>query len=106
GQTGARASARRRGDVGPCRVEPVQGHGVFLPPDGYLERAQELCRRHGTLFLVDEVQTGLGRTGKLFAFEHWRLEPDLVTVAKSLSGGYVPVGGLLMSERVDDGGFD
>jgi ornithine--oxo-acid transaminase len=58
------------------------------------------------LFAVDEVQTGFGRTGKLFAFEHWGLEPDLVTVAKSLSGGYVPVGALLMSERVYDRVFD
>jgi ornithine--oxo-acid transaminase len=87
-------------------VEPVQGKGVNLPPVGYLERAQELCRRYGTLFAVDEVQTGLGRTGKLFAFEHWGLEPDLVTVAKSLSGGYVPVGALLMAQHVYDGVFD
>src|SRR5207245_4001423 len=87
-------------------VEPIQGHGVFLPPPGYLEGAQELCRRHGTLFAVDEVQTGLGRTGRLFAFEHWGLDPDLVTVAKSLSGGYVPVGALLMSKPVYDGVFD
>ena len=96
----------QREDVALFLVEPVQGHGVYLPPDGYLARAQELCRRYGTLFAVDEVQTGLGRTGKLFAFEHWELEPDLVTVAKSLSGGYVPVGALLMSERVYDGVFD
>ena len=87
-------------------VEPVQGKGVNLPPDGYLRGAQELCRRHGTLFAVDEVQTGFGRTGKLFAFEHWGLEPDLVTVAKSLSGGYVPVGALLMARHVYDGVFD
>jgi ornithine--oxo-acid transaminase len=87
-------------------VEPVQGKGVNLPPARYLQGAQELCRRYGTLFAVDEVQTGFGRTGKLFAFEHWSLEPDLVTVAKSLSGGYVPVGALLMSSRVYDGVFD
>ncbi|CAN5278753.1 aminobacteriohopanetriol synthase HpnO [soil metagenome] len=87
-------------------VEPVQGKGVNLPPAGYLEGAQELCRRYGTLFAVDEVQTGLGRTGKLFAFEHWGLEPDLVTVAKSLSGGYVPVGALLMAQHVYDDVFD
>jgi len=87
-------------------IEPVQGHGVYFAPDGYLPAAQELCRRYGTLFAVDEVQTGFGRTGKLFAFEHWNLEPDLVTVAKSLSGGYVPVGALLMSQRVYDGVFD
>ena len=96
----------RSEDVALFLVEPIQGHGVYLPPPGYLEGAQELCRRYGTLFAVDEVQTGFGRTGKLFAFEHWGLEPDLVTVAKSLSGGYVPVGALLMSRRVYDGVFD
>jgi len=96
----------RSEDVALFLVEPVQGHGVYLPPPGYLEGAQELCRRYGTLFAVDEVQTGFGRTGKVFAFEHWGLEPDLVTVAKSLSGGYIPVGGLLMSQRVYDGVFD
>jgi ornithine--oxo-acid transaminase len=93
-------------DVALFLVEPVQGKGVNLPPDGYLQGAQELCRRHGTLFAVDEVQTGFGRTGKLFAFEHWGLEPDIVTVAKSLSGGYVPVGALLMARHVYDGVFD
>jgi ornithine--oxo-acid transaminase len=93
-------------DVALFILEPIQGHGVYLPPAGYLEGAQELCRRYGTLFAADEVQTGFGRTGKLFAFEHWGLEPDLVTVAKSLSGGYVPVGALLMAEHVYDGVFD
>jgi ornithine--oxo-acid transaminase len=87
-------------------VEPVQGKGVNIPSPGYLEGAQELCRRYGTLFCVDEVQTGFGRTGRLFALEHWGLEPDLITVAKSLSGGYVPVGALLMSTAVYDGVFD
>jgi len=96
----------RSEDVSLFLVEPIQGHGVYMPPAGYLEGAQELCRRYGTLFAVDEVQTGFGRTGKLFAFEHWGLEPDLVTVAKSLSGGYVPVGALLMAQRVYDGVFD
>src|SRR5438045_2981470 len=96
----------RREDVAVFVVEPIQGKGVNLPPPGYLEGAQELCRRYGTLFCVDEVQTGFGRTGRLFAFEHWGLEPDLVPVAKSLSGGYVPVGALLMSRRVYDGVFD
>ena len=96
----------RREDVALFIVEPIQGHGVYLPPSGYLEGAQELCRRYGTLFAVDEVQTGFGRTGRMFAFEHWGLEPDLLTVAKSLSGGYVPVGALLMSTRVYDAVFD
>jgi ornithine--oxo-acid transaminase len=96
----------RREDVAVFLVEPVQGKGVHLPPPGYLEAAQELCRRYGTLLCIDEVQTGFGRTGKLFAFEHWGLEPDLVTVAKSLSGGYVPVGALLMARSVHDRVFD
>jgi ornithine--oxo-acid transaminase len=96
----------RSEDVAIFIVEPIQGKGVNLPPPGYLEGAQELCRRYGTLFCVDEVQTGLGRTGRLFAFEHWGLEPDLVPVAKSLSGGYVPVGALLMARSVYDGVFD
>ncbi len=96
----------RQEDVALFLVEPVQGKGVNLPPPGYLEGAQELCRRFGTLFCVDEVQTGFGRTGKLFAFEHWGLEPDLVPVAKSLSGGYVPVGALLMSKAVHEKVFD
>jgi ornithine--oxo-acid transaminase len=96
----------RSEDVALFLVEPIQGHGVYLPPAGYLEGVQELCRRYGALFAVDEVQTGLGRTGKLFAFEHWGLEPDLVTVAKSLSGGYVPVGALVMAEPVYEAVFD
>ena len=87
-------------------VEPVQGKGVHLPPPGYLEGAQALCRRYGTLFCLDEVQTGFGRTGRLFALEHWGLEPDLVPVSKSLSGGYVPVGALLMSKAVHERVFD
>jgi ornithine--oxo-acid transaminase len=95
-----------REDVAVFLVEPVQGKGCNLPPAGYLEGAQGLCRRYGTLFAVDEVQTGFGRTGRPFALEHWDLEPDLVTVAKSLSGGYVPVGALLMAERVYDAVFD
>src|SRR3954449_13339028 len=93
-------------DVALFLVEAVQGKGINLPADNYLQRAQELCRRYGTLFGVDEVQTGLGRTGRMFALEHWGLEPDLITVAKSLSGGYVPVGALLMSAQVYDGVFD
>ena len=93
-------------DVAVFIVEPVIGHGVFIPSDGYLPGAQALCRRYGTLFCVDEVQTGFGRTGKLFAGEHWNLEPDLMPVAKSLSGGYIPAGALLMSDTVYDAVFD
>jgi ornithine--oxo-acid transaminase len=93
-------------DVALFLIEPVIGHGAFFPDPGYLAGAQALCRRYGTLFCVDEVQTGLGRTGKLFALEHWGLEPDVLTVAKSLSGGYVPVGACLMRTAVFDKVFD
>jgi ornithine--oxo-acid transaminase len=95
-----------REDVALFLVEPVQGKGVGLPEPGYLEGAQELCRRYGTLFGVDEVQTGFGRTGRLFAFEHWGLEPDVVTVAKAISGGYVPSGACLLRTDVFDSVFD
>jgi ornithine--oxo-acid transaminase len=96
----------RREDVALFLVEPVQGKGIHLPPEGYLDGAQELCRRYGTLFCVDEVMTGFGRTGRMFAFQHWGLEPDLVTVAKTLSGGYVPSGALLMACSVHEAVFD
>jgi ornithine--oxo-acid transaminase len=96
----------RTEDVALFLVEPIQGKGANLPAAGYLEGAQALCRRYGTLFCVDEVQTGFGRTGKMFALEHWGLEPDLVPVSKSLSGGYVPVGALLMSRAVHEAVFD
>src|SRR5438128_9561987 len=96
----------RSEDVALFLVEPIQGKGVHLPPPGYLEGAQALCRKYGTLFCVDEVQTGFGRTGAMFAFEHWGLEPDLVPVAKSLSGGYVPVGALMMSRAVHSAVYD
>jgi ornithine--oxo-acid transaminase len=96
----------KREDVAVFIVEAVQGKGINLPPAGYLEGAQALCRRYGTLFCVDEVMTGFGRTGAMFAFEHWGLEPDMITVAKSLSGGYVPVGALLMARAVHEAVFD
>jgi len=95
-----------REDVALVLLEPVQGKGVVLPEPGYLEGVQELCRRYGTLFCVDEVQTGLGRTGRFLAAEHWGLEPDLVTIAKSLSGGYVPIGACLLRREVHEAVFD
>jgi acetylornithine/succinyldiaminopimelate/putrescine aminotransferase len=95
-----------RGEVGAFLVEPVQGKGVNLPPDGYLQQAQEVCRAAGALFIVDDVQTGLGRTGRLFTSEHWDLQPDMTTIAKALSGGYVPVGAVLASRAVMSAVFD
>jgi ornithine--oxo-acid transaminase len=90
----------RRGDVAAFIVEPIQGRGVTTAPDGYLAGAQALCRRHGTLFVLDEVQTGLGRTGAWFALEHWGLEPDVVLVGKALSGGYMPVAAMVTSREI------
>jgi ornithine--oxo-acid transaminase len=95
-----------RGDVAGFIVEPVQGKGVYAAPDGYLQGAQELCHRAGALLILDEVQTGLGRTGRFLAAEHWGVEPDMVTLSKSLSGGYVPVGALLTSRAVFNATFD
>jgi acetylornithine/succinyldiaminopimelate/putrescine aminotransferase len=92
----------RRGDVAAFVVEPIQGKGVNMAPEGYWESVQELCRRHKTLFVMDEVQTGLGRTGAFFCHEHWNLQPDIITVSKALSGGYVPVGAMLSSAKVFD----
>jgi ornithine--oxo-acid transaminase len=95
-----------RGDVAAYVVEPVQGKGVNLPPADYLQQAQKLCREAGTLFVCDEVQTGIGRTGRFFALEHWRLQPDMVCVAKALSGGLVPVGAVLVSREAFETVFD
>ena len=81
-------------------VEPIQGRQVTLPPDGYLRAAQELCRRYGTLFVIDEIQTGLGRSGTWFALEHWGLDPDVVLVGKALSGGYMPVAAMVTRRDV------
>jgi ornithine--oxo-acid transaminase len=81
-------------------VEPIQGKGVNMPADDYLQNAAELCRRHGTLFVADEIQTGLGRTGRFLAVEHWNVEPDMVLIAKSLSGGHVPVGAVLTRKQI------
>ncbi|MGW5421167.1 aspartate aminotransferase family protein [Streptomyces sp. NPDC003943] len=86
----------RRGDVAGFVVEPIQGKGVQEAPPGFLRAAQDLLHRHGALLIADEVQTGLGRTGDFYAYQHEDgVEPDLVCVAKALSGGYVPVGATL-----------
>ena len=73
----------------------MQGKGVKYPEDNFFVEVQQLCRKHGALLISDEVQCGLGRTGKWFGFQHWDLEPDIITLAKSLSGGYVPVGAIV-----------
>jgi len=82
-------------------VEPIQAEsGVIVPPPHYLAEAQRLCRRHHTLFVLDEVQTGLYRTGPFLAAHHFGVEPDMIVLAKALSGGLVPVGAVLVSDVV------
>ncbi|MFE7599257.1 aspartate aminotransferase family protein [Streptomyces sp. NPDC057494] len=96
GDLGALERELRKGDVAAFVVEPIQGKGVHAAPPGFLRGAQELLHRHGALLVADEVQTGLGRTGDFYAYQHEEgVEPDLVCVAKALSGGYVPVGATL-----------
>ncbi len=94
------------GDVAAVILEPVQGKGVHIPPAGYLATVQKRCREAGTMFVCDEVQTGIGRTGRFLALEHWDLEPDLICVAKALSGGFVPIGGVLVSRAAFEKVFD
>lgn len=96
------ASELKKQDVAAFFVEPIQGKGVFMPQDDYLPSAQELCKKFGTLLVVDEIQTGLGRTGKWFAYEHWGLKPDIITIAKTLSGGMVPVGAVITNREIYD----
>ena len=82
-------------------VEPIQGEGgVILPPDGYLKRAREICDQNNMLFMADEIQTGLGRTGKLFASEWEGVRPDVVIIGKALSGGFYPVSAVLSDRPV------
>ena len=83
-------------------VEPIQGKGVNVPDDDYLPTALALCRKYGTVFVADEVQTGLGRTGRFLAVEHWGVEPDIVLLSKALSGGHVPVGAVLTRKWIFD----
>ena len=78
------------------------GNGVIVPPDGYLQSVREVCDRHGILLILDEVIAGFGRTGKWFACEHWDVVPDILTVAKGINSGYVPLGAMVISEKVAD----
>lgn len=98
--------ALRQKTIAAFVVEPIQGKGVNMPDDGYLAGVQDLCRRYGTLFIADEIQTGLGRTGKFLAIEHWGVEPDMVLIAKALSGGHVPVGAVLARKHIFAKVFD
>ncbi|MGA2502989.1 MAG: aspartate aminotransferase family protein [Anaerolineales bacterium] len=92
----------RKGDVAAFIVEPIQGKGVYIPEENFLPEAQRLCRKYGTQFICDEVQVGMGRAGKFLCCEHWKLEPDMVTIAKSLGGGYIPVSAVIMRREVNN----
>jgi acetylornithine/succinyldiaminopimelate/putrescine aminotransferase len=90
----------RKGGVAALLVETIQGKGVHLPPPGWLGAAHELLKAHGALLICDEVQAGIARTGKFFAYEYEDVQPDIVTVAKALSGGFVPVGATLAKDWI------
>jgi adenosylmethionine-8-amino-7-oxononanoate aminotransferase len=91
-----------KGEVAAFIVEPVSGAtlGAVVPPPGYLQRVAEICRSHGVLLIADEVMTGMGRTGRNFAVDHWDVAPDLLVTAKGLSSGYAPLGAVLVSKKV------
>ncbi len=82
-------------------LEPIQGEGgVIIPPEGYLQQVSQSCKQHNVLFIADEIQTGLGRTGKLFACDHEGVRPDMMIIGKALSGGFYPVSAVLADEPV------
>ncbi len=89
-------------DVAAFIIEPIQGKGVNVPDDNYLPEVERLCKKYGTLLVADEVQTGLGRTGKFWAIDHWGVQPDMICMAKALSGGHVPVGAVAMTQKIMD----
>ncbi|TMB98316.1 MAG: aspartate aminotransferase family protein [Chloroflexi bacterium] len=94
-------------DVAAFITEPVQGEaGVIIPSDDYLPEASRLCRKYGSLLIIDEIQTGFGRTGRWFACDHWDLEPDIMLVSKALSGGYIPIGAVITRRDIFDKVFE
>jgi adenosylmethionine-8-amino-7-oxononanoate aminotransferase len=99
-----RAIEGTNGEAAAFIFEPVSGAtlGAVVPPPGYLQSVAEICRRHGVLLIADEVMTGMGRTGRNFAIEHWNLAPDVLVTAKGLSSGYAPLGAVIASKKVVD----
>ena len=100
GDLDALARELRRGDVAGLLIEPIQGKGVHVSPPGFLPAATDLLHAHGAVLICDEIQTGLGRTGRFFAYQHEDVQPDIVTVAKALSGGFIPVGAMLAKDWI------
>ncbi|MCD7921776.1 MAG: aminotransferase class III-fold pyridoxal phosphate-dependent enzyme [Clostridiales bacterium] len=89
--------------IAAIEVESVTGaNGVIIPPDGYLQGLRALCDKYGILLICDEVMTGFGRTGTMFAFEHWGIKPDIISFAKGVTCGYVQLGGIIMSRKIAD----
>ncbi|MBZ5706111.1 MAG: aminotransferase class III-fold pyridoxal phosphate-dependent enzyme [Acidobacteriia bacterium] len=99
-----RAIKATAGEAAAFIFEPVSGAtlGAAVPPEGYLEQVAEICRRHGVLMIADEVMTGMGRTGRNFAVEHWSVAQDILVAAKGLSSGYAPLGAVIATKRVVD----
>jgi ornithine--oxo-acid transaminase len=82
-------------------VEPIQGEaGVIIPPEGYIKQVRELCTKNNVLFIADEIQTGLGRTGKMFACDHESVRPDMITIGKALAGGFYPVSAVVADKEI------
>jgi adenosylmethionine-8-amino-7-oxononanoate aminotransferase len=100
-----RAIESVNGEAAAFIFEPVSGAtlGAVVPPPGYLQKVAEVCRRHGVLLIADEVMTGMGRTGRNFAIEHWDIAPDILIAAKGLSSGYAPLGAVIATKKVVDG---
>ncbi len=89
------------GKVAAFIIEPIQGEGgINIPPPGYLKKVREICSRYETLLILDEIQTGMGRTGKMFAFEHEEIVPDILCLAKALGGGVMPVGAIVTTDSI------
>ena len=96
-------AAAMHANVAAILIEPIQGEGgIIVPPDGYLKHLRRLCDEHRSLLVLDEIQSGLGRTGKLFAYEHEGIRPDVVILGKALSGGLYPVSAILADDAVMD----
>jgi adenosylmethionine-8-amino-7-oxononanoate aminotransferase len=100
-----RAIESANGEAAGFIFEPVSGAtlGAVVPPPGYLQKVAEVCRRHGVLLIADEVMTGMGRTGRNFAIEHWDITPDILIAAKGLSSGYAPLGAVIATKKIIDG---